>query len=77
MSMMRDLRWKFELAAASLCAVLAIVTSLWPDWIERLFDASPDGGDGGVEWGIVVLFALAAMALVVLAGWEWRRLRST
>ena len=64
---------KFEAALSVVCALLAVLTWFIPDWIERIFEASPDGGNGETEWGIVLIFAAAAL----MAGWaarrEWRR----
>jgi hypothetical protein len=34
------------------------------DWIERLFNISPDNGDGTLEALIVILAVLAALVLV-------------
>jgi len=66
---------KFEAALSVVCAVLAVLTWFIPDWIERFFEASPDGGNGETEWGIVLIFAAASL----MAGWaarrEWRRWR--
>jgi hypothetical protein len=50
------------------------LTAIWPDWIELLFDADPDGGNGSAEWGIVIAFAAAAIIFAVLARFEYRRL---
>lgn len=67
------LRVRAEVALSIACALLAVLTWFVPDWIERIFDASPDGGSGEAEWGIVFIFAAAAL----MAGWaarrEWRR----
>ena len=67
------LRVKAEAALSLACALLAVLTWFVPDWIERIFDASPDAGSAEAEWGVVVIFAAAAL----MAGWaarrEWRR----
>ncbi|MBS0341503.1 MAG: ABC transporter permease [Proteobacteria bacterium] len=63
------LRVKVEAALSLACALLAVLTGFVPDWIERIFDASPDGGSGEAEWGIVIIFAAAAL----MAGWAARR----
>ncbi|MBS0455043.1 MAG: ABC transporter permease [Proteobacteria bacterium] len=63
------LRVKVEAALSLACALLAVLTAFVPDWIEHIFDASPDGGSGEAEWGIVVIFAAAAL----MAGWAARR----
>lgn len=67
------LRIKAEAALSLACALLAVLTWLVPDWIERIFPGNPDAGNGETEWGIVSIFAAAAF----MAGWaarrEWRR----
>jgi len=68
-------RFWAEAALSALAAVLAVVTSIVPDWIELLTGADPDHGSGGAEWSIVLVLALAAIALAALAGREWRRHR--
>lgn len=51
-----------ELVLAAVALVLTVVTAIWPTWIESLFEASPDGGDGSAER----LFALGWLAVAVL-----------
>jgi len=41
-----------ELAAGALSALAFAVTSIWPQWIEAVFGADPDGGSGEAEWGV-------------------------
>ena len=74
--MIRDARVRFwvECGLAALCAVLAISSVIWGNWIELLFEFEPDGGDGSFEWGFVVAFALAAVVFAVLARIEFHRL---
>lgn len=62
-----------ECVLAAVCAILAISSMIWGNWIELLFDVEPDGGDGSFEWGIVVMFALAAVIFAVLARLEFHR----
>jgi hypothetical protein len=62
-------------ALAWLAALLAIVTSLFPDWLEQLLPIDPDRHSGSVEWSLVVACALAAAWLGALAVREWRRER--
>lgn len=52
------------------CVVLSVV---WPDWIERVFDASPDGGDGSTEWGVTAVAVVATLVLVAAGLLEQRR----
>jgi len=68
------LRFWGECALAGLAAVLAVLTAIWPDWIELLFGADPDGGDGSTEWGIVAALAVVAILFAALARFEHRRL---
>ena len=68
------LRVKLEAALAAICAVLAVVTWFVPDWIEQIFEVSPDDGSGEAEWGIVLAFAIAALVAGWLARRDWRRL---
>ena len=51
-----------ELVLTAVALVLTVVTAIWPTWIESLFEASPDGGDGSAER----LFALGWLAVAVL-----------
>jgi uncharacterized membrane protein (DUF485 family) len=60
-------------ALAVVSAVLAVITAFSPTWLETTLGMSPDGGSGETEWGIVVAFAVAAVACAV-AG---RRVRAT
>jgi hypothetical protein len=75
--MRRDMRARFwvESALGVLSAVLLLVTALWPDWIEHLFEVQPDGGGGELEWLIAAALALAAIVAGGLARAEWRRAR--
>ena len=60
-------RQRLEAATATLCAVAATMTAIWPQWLEALgFD--PDAGNGTTEWalvgclGLVSLLSLGALA---------------
>ncbi len=70
-------RVRTELVMTVVFAVLAIVTAIWPTWIEALFEESPDAGSGLLEWGVVGVFGLLAVAAAVLAGRDYRALRGT
>ena len=54
---------------AIVLALAAILTAIWPNWIELVFRVDPDQGSGALEWGIVGLFA----ALAVMASMMARR----
>lgn len=52
---------------SALLGIATIVTAAWPDWIEKLFGFDPDGGNGSLEWLIVVVLAVVTIAVAVLA----------
>jgi hypothetical protein len=61
-------RFWVEGAVGLLSAVLLTLTVLMPDWIERLFGASPDAGDGSTEWRLVSILASISVVMFCLAG---------
>lgn len=69
---MSALFW-IECIGAVTTLLLAILTAIWPNWIELLFEAEPDGGDGSLEWFIVLALCVATLGLSILARGEWRR----
>lgn len=68
----RTLFW-IETALAGVTGFLTILTLITREWIEAVFNADPDGGDGSLEWLIVVALAVVTVVLAVLARLEWRR----
>jgi hypothetical protein len=74
---MRVLRSRFwlELCVGVGCAVLAVLTVFWPQWIEEVLGVDPDAGSGALEWAIVVVLAVSAIALPLRARVHWLRLR--
>jgi len=69
------LKARIETALAVVAAALAVVTFIWPMWIETVFSVDPDGGDGTAEWWVVGLFALVAVTAAILARRDYRRSR--
>ena len=67
-------RVRVEAVLALIFAVLAVVTAIWPTWIEALFEQSPDAGSGAFEWAIVAMFGLLAIIAAVLARRDFRAL---
>jgi hypothetical protein len=68
------LRGRFWIAAVT--AVLAVVTLVSREWIEVLFHVDPDGGDGTLEWAIVLTLAIGSVLLGLFASMEWRHAMS-
>ena len=65
-SLHRFLYW-IEVGAALLSAFLAVLSVLWKDWIELLFDVDPDNGSGALEFGLALAFAAVALILSLVA----------
>jgi hypothetical protein len=74
----RNFRRRFwaEISLASFTGLLALVTPIFPDWIELVSGWDPDQHDGSVERLIVVWLCLIAIAFFSLATVEWRRTAS-
>jgi hypothetical protein len=66
-------RFWCQIGLGALSGVLAIVSLVWPQWIELIFGIDPDGGSGEAEWLITTLCALAAIISFTRAGIDWRR----
>jgi hypothetical protein len=66
-------RFWTELGLAVASALMLLLTGVWPDWIEVISGLDPDGGDGSLEWAIVVVLVVFAVTLPLMARREWRR----
>jgi hypothetical protein len=69
---LRPLFWIEALLALG-NAVLLVMTVVWKDWIEVVFNVDPDAGSGAVEWGVVAVTLLLTIAFLTMARSEWRR----
>ena len=67
-------RLRFEICVALLAAALAVLTLVSREWIEVLTGWDPDGGDGSLEWLLVVGLAALAAVSALLALADRRRL---
>jgi len=67
----RRLRLESILAIGFLVA--ALVTAVWPDWIEAVFRVDPDQGNGSLEWALVAVLGVAATCTAALAWRDYRR----
>ena len=67
-------RFWLEAVLASLAGSFAVLTVVWPDWIEALTPFDPDRHSGSFEWSIVFGLAVVAVAVGSAARAEWRKL---
>jgi uncharacterized membrane protein len=72
----RPLFW-IETGLAAIAGLLALITPIFPDWIEFVSGWDPDQHNGSVEWMIVVGLFLVTVVMVALAAIEWRRTTAT
>jgi len=63
----------FEIGLASVTGFLAILTPVFPYWIEFVSGWDPDQHDGSIERLIVTGLFLVTVAVFALAAVEWRR----
>jgi uncharacterized membrane protein len=68
----RRLFW-VEIGLAAITGLLALITPIFPDWIEFVSGWDPDQHDGSVERMIVVGLLVVTIVMVALAAIEWRR----
>ena len=61
-----------ESVLACIAGLLAVLTAVWPDWVEAVSGFQPDKHDGSFEWMLVVGSGLATVVLANLARREWR-----
>jgi hypothetical protein len=59
--------YRSSVGASAVSAGLFLLTLVEPAWIERLFDASPDGGDGSAERWLAAAFLAASILAAGLA----------
>jgi len=50
---------------ARVAIALSLATMVWPRWIELVFGIDPDHGSGALEWAIVVVSTVIAIAASV------------
>jgi uncharacterized membrane protein len=72
----RRLFW-VEIGLAGITGLLALITPIFPDWIEFVSGWDPDQHDGSLERMIVVGLFVVTIVMVVLATIEWRRTPAT
>lgn len=68
----RRLFW-VETGLAGIAGLLALITPIFPDWIEFVSGWDPDQHNGSVEWFIALGLLVVAVVLGMAARIEWRR----
>ena len=69
-----QLRVRLEMALALSAGALGIITIFWHDWIEALSGWDPDQHSGSVEWAVVVVLLVVAVAIGLVARRHWKLL---
>ena len=76
MQLSRSWLYRAEVTVSAISVVMFVATMIDPQWIETLFDESPDGGDSSAErWLVGGGFLIAAVVAAALAWRERRRVR--
>jgi hypothetical protein len=70
-------RFWLETGMALVAGILIVVTLVWYDWIEIIFNVDPHQGSGLLEWLIVGALLVVTIALSILARYEWRKAQTT
>jgi hypothetical protein len=65
-------RFWFEAVMALVSLICCVVTVLVPTWIETVLGVDPDGGNGAMEWTVVVLATAVTFAASAAAYREVR-----
>lgn len=66
-------RFWLETGIAVASCTLLLITLVWHDWIEIIFNVDPDQGSGLLEWSNVGALLAAVIAFTVLSYYEWHR----
>jgi hypothetical protein len=64
-----------EAGVAATLSLLAVLTAFHPNWIELVFGIDPDSGSGLIEWALVLVPALIAIACAAVAYRKWNSAR--
>jgi hypothetical protein len=70
-------RYMIERALFYVSAFFFLLTLVWRDWIEAVFNWDPDKHSGGLEWGIVAALLVVTVVFFVLQRSEKQRLATT
>jgi hypothetical protein len=65
-----------EASLTAVTTVALVMTLLVPSWIEVVFGADPDAGDGSAERWLTAVLLVATLAFAGLTRRSWVRLRT-
>jgi len=66
-------RFWLETGLAILTGILFIITLVWHNWAEIIFNVDPDQGSGLLEWLVVGILLAVTIVLLAMARYEWRK----
>ena len=66
-------RFWLETGLASVTGILFVITLVWHNWAEIIFNVDPDQGSGHLEWLVVGILLVVTIVLLVMARYEWRK----
>jgi len=66
---------RVEFGLGVVFVVLAIITAIWPTWIETVTGLVPDQGSGETEWVFVLVFGVLGVVAAVLSARDYWRAR--
>jgi len=70
------LRFWLETGLALVTGILLVITLVWHDWIEIIFNIDSDQRSGLLEWSMVGALLVVTIILFILARYELRRTRA-
>lgn len=70
------LRFWLETGLAIVTSILFVITLVWHDWIEIIFNIDPDQRSGLLEWSMVGALLIVTIILFLFARYELRRTRA-
>ena len=65
-----------EALVACVTGCVAILTAVWPAWIEGIFGVDPDRRSGLLEWAVVIVCVALTLVFGILARRQWLRAAS-
>lgn len=77
MSRIVRIRYQVERVLAGLCGIAFLLSIFVPEWIELLTGASPDSGDGSLEWASSICLLIGTVCFAIIARRDHRAISAT